>query len=66
MLAENRIFFGLNEQRRVEIFPKSINTFFIKNVPGMIRFEFNEQGNVIRFIQERSDGSELIGYKTEE
>jgi len=66
MLEENRIFFGLNEQRRVEIFPKSINTFFIKNVPGMIRFEFNEQGNVIRFIQERSDGSELIGYKTEE
>ena len=60
------IYFVINEQRRIEIFPETKESFFVEDVAGLIRFEFDEQGNVIRFIQQRANGNELIGVKTQE
>ncbi len=64
MVEGKHIYFGINEQRRIEIFPETKESFFVKDVAGLIRFEFDEQGNVIRFIQKRANGNELIGVKT--
>ncbi len=66
MVENEHVYFGINVQRRIEIYPESKSLFFIPGVSGTIRFEFEENGKVERLIQDRSDGSELVGMKAEE
>lgn len=60
MLEDERIYFGLNKNRRFEIFPETETVFFIKGAPGSIIFNFDDAGNVTHFVIDKGGDDKTI------
>ncbi len=65
MLEDNRIYFGLNKNRRLEIFSETETVFFIKGAPGSIIFNFDDKGNVTHFVIDKGHDDKII-YKKQD
>jgi CubicO group peptidase (beta-lactamase class C family) len=63
IVEEQRIFFGLYQERRIEIFPASPTVFFIPGVAGSFTFAFDRDSSVTHFTQQRGNGTEQTWVK---
>jgi CubicO group peptidase (beta-lactamase class C family) len=60
MVEDNHIYFGLNKERRLEIYPETETVFFIKGAPGSIIFNFDDKGNVTHFVIDKGSDDKTL------